>query len=136
MQLATSVNDQPYACTVHYYSDEDLNFYWVSNVERKHSQDLAQNPKVAATIMVHENTPEAKYVIGISIQGTAELIESGISDDIVQGYVHKHGQDSNMEDIVSGINPHKFYRLKPTSIVLFDTKDFPDSPRQEITLNA
>lgn len=136
MQLATSVDDQPWACTVHYYVDKDLNFYWVSNVGRKHSQDIAQNPKVAVTVMVHENTPEEKYVIGISVQGAAELVEPAIAQDIVEGYIRKHGKDSNMDDIVSGINAHKFYRLKPSSIVLFDTKDFPDNPRQELSLNA
>jgi len=131
MQLATAVNDQPWACTVHYYADEDFNLYWVSKLEREHSQDIRENPKVAAAIVVHENTPEEPYVIGISVEGTAEMLDDKVGREVVEGYVDKHGKDSSMSDIASGNNPHKFYRLKPSRIVLFDSKNLPDSPRQE-----
>jgi uncharacterized protein YhbP (UPF0306 family) len=131
MQLATSLNNQPWACTVHYYSDKDLNFYWISTLEREHSQAIAQNPKVAAAILVHENTPEERYVIGISIEGEAELIGEQIAVEIGNSYVEKIGREpSLLSDIALGKNPHKFYRLKPTKIVLFDTKNFQDNPRQ------
>ena len=135
MQLATAVNDQPWACTVHYYADEDFNLYWVSKLEREHSQDIRENPKAAAAIVVHENTPEEPYVIGISVEGTAEMLDDKVSREVVEGYVDKHGKDSSMSDIASGNNPHKFYRLKPSRIVLFDSKNLPDSPRQELQIN-
>ena len=134
MQLATSVNNQPWVITVHYYSDEDSNLYWISTLARKHSQDIEQNPKVAATILVHENTPDENYVIGVSAEGTAELIREKVVEGVVQGYARKHGKDSDMSDIASGKNPHKFYRLKPSRIVLFDNKNFPNDPRQELIL--
>lgn len=136
MQLATASNDKPWVCNIHYYSDDALNFYWISTVERRHSQDITHNPQVAATILVHENTPEKNYVIGISLEGTAELIGGQVDKQIGQGYIRKLGKDpSLLPDIASGKNPHKFYRLKPTRIVLFDTKNFPDNPRQEWPLN-
>jgi len=137
MQLATSVNDQPWTCTLHYYSDRELHFYWISTLEREHSKDIAQNPQVAAAILVHENTPDERYVIGISLQGSAELIGEHIDDEIGQGYIQKLGRDPQLlSDIAKGKNPHKFYRLKPSKIILFDSKNFPDSPRQELPLNA
>jgi uncharacterized protein YhbP (UPF0306 family) len=131
MQLATSVDNQPWACTVHYYSDDDFNLYWVSTLARKHSQDIDKNPKVAAAVMVHENTPDEPYVIGISIEGSAELIGSRVTDEVAQGYARKHGKDSDMPAIAQGKHPHKFYRLKPSRIVLFDSKSFPEDPRKE-----
>jgi uncharacterized protein YhbP (UPF0306 family) len=132
MQLATSTDDQPWACTVHYYSDESLNFYWISTLEREHSRHIAQNPKVAATILVHENTPSENYVIGISVGGTAELIGEYIDEKVGQAYVQKHAKDPNLlADIASGKNPHKFYCLRPSRFVLFDSKSFPGQPRQE-----
>jgi uncharacterized protein YhbP (UPF0306 family) len=131
MQLATSINDQPWACTVHYYSDKDLNLYWISTLEREHSKAIAQNPKVAAAILVHENTSEERYIQGISIEGEAELIGEQITLDIGKNYVEKIGRPpSLLVDIASGKNPHKFYRLKPSKIILFDTKNFPTDPRQ------
>jgi len=135
MQLATSQNDQPWACTLHYYSDKDLNIYWVSTLERQHSQDIAKNPNVAAAILVHENTPEERYVIGLSIQGKAELIGEQVPEEIGKGYIQKLGRDSSLlSDIASGKNLHKFYKLTPSKIILFDSKNFSDNPRQEIVL--
>lgn len=132
MQLATSSNDRPWACNIHYYSDEDLNFYWISTTDRRHSQDIADNPQVAATILAHENTPEENYAIGITVEGTAELIGENIDEQIGEAYVRKHGKAQNLiRDIASGNNPAKFYRLKPARIVLFDNKNFPDDPRKE-----
>jgi uncharacterized protein YhbP (UPF0306 family) len=137
MQLATSINDQPWACTVHFYADEGLNFYWVSRTDRKHSQHIAQNPKVAAAVLVHENTSAEPYVIGISIAGTAELVSEQLSEQISQSYIDKLSKDPNLlTDIATTKNLNKFYRLKPTSIVLLDSKNFPDNPRQEYSLSA
>jgi uncharacterized protein YhbP (UPF0306 family) len=136
MQLATAADGQPWACTVHYYSDDDFNLYWISTLERKHSQDIAQNPKVAAAVLVHENTAEEPYVIGISITGTAELLETGVPPEAVSGYATKHGKDSDLADIASGQNAHKFYRLKPSQIVLFDNKNFAADPRQQLNIKG
>jgi uncharacterized protein YhbP (UPF0306 family) len=131
MQLATSINGQPWVCTVSYYSDKDLNFYWISTIEREHSQAIAQNPKVAAAIVVHEGTPEERYIIGISLEGEAELLGEQIPVDIGKSYIEKTGREpSLLSDIALGKKPDKFYRLKPSKIVLFDTKNFRDNPRQ------
>lgn len=134
MQLATASDNKPWACTIHYYNDDNLNLYWISTLERRHSQDIAANPNVAATVMVHENNADEPYVIGITIEGTAELLDEP-DDKIVLDYISKLNQTpSLMDDIRAGRNPHRFYKLTPKSIVLFDNKNFPDDPRQEIEL--
>jgi uncharacterized protein YhbP (UPF0306 family) len=132
MQLATSVDDHPWACTIHYYTDEELNFYWISTEAREHSQYIQQNPNVAAAVLVHENTPDEPYVVGISVAGTAELLGQEVPERIGQDYLRKHSRpQSLLDDIASGQNDHRFYCLKPTRIVLFDSKNFPHNPRQE-----
>lgn len=137
MQLATSSNNQPWACTVHFYSDENLNLYWISTLERRHSQDIKLNPKVAATIMVHENTAEEDYVIGVSIEGTAELLAEKIDDATVQAYISKLSMDTAfMAKVKAGKDAHKFYRLTSSKIVIFDNKDYPDNPRQEFSIES
>lgn len=85
--------------------------------------------------MVHENTEEENYVIGITIEGTAELVGEVLPKSIGEAYVAKHKKaNSLLEDIRTGKNLHKFYKLKAEKIVLFDNKDFPDDPRQEIEI--
>lgn len=74
MHLATSVNNRPWVCNVHYYTDDDLNFYWISTLARRHSMEIEKNQNVAITIKVHEDTSDEQYVIGLSAEGKAELI--------------------------------------------------------------
>jgi uncharacterized protein YhbP (UPF0306 family) len=135
MQLATSADDQPYVCNIHYYSDEDFNFYWRSTLARKHSQDIGKNPKVSVTILAHENTPDENYVVGITVVGTAELLGKEIDGQIGDAYCTKLGlRPELLTDIANGKDAHRFYKLKPTKIVLFDNKNFPENPRRELSL--
>lgn len=133
MQLATTLHDLPYLCTVHYYSDEDLNLYWCSKLESRHSQEIKQHPNVAAYVLAHENTSEEDYVIGMTIAGKAELVGAKIDPKIAKAYAKKldHGPDF-VEQLANDETAWKFYRLKPSSIVLFDNKNFPNNPRQEL----
>lgn len=134
MQLGTSENDQPWICTLHFYSDADLNFYWCSTTDRRHSKELAHNSKAACYVLVHENTPEEDYVIGVSVEGHAELVHGGNVAAAAKGYVEKLGKDeATLQSILSGEQP--FYRLKAEQVVLFNNKDFPENPRQVLRLN-
>lgn len=135
MHLATVVNNKPWVCNIHFYVDDDFNFYWISTTARRHSQEIEKNPNAAITIKVHEDTPEEKYVIGVSAEGKAELLNDEETAKIGKLYSKKLNKPATLiEDILSGKNPHKFYRLKPANIVLFDTKNFPDNPRQEMKI--
>lgn len=136
MQLATSDNSEPWACNIHFYADAALNIYWLSTKDRLHSVHIANNPNVAAAIMVQENTPDDKNVIGISIAGQAEYIGEKVDKSIADGFIAKHKKDKNyLDNVIDGTSPHKFYVLKPTKIALFDTKNFPAAPRQNIRLS-
>jgi uncharacterized protein YhbP (UPF0306 family) len=136
MQLATSYNNMPWACSLHYYSDKDLNIYWLSTVDRRHSQDINSNPNVAMAIKVHEDSLEEDFVIGLSFEGTAEVLNGSIDASILKGFAKKLGADNKfMNDVAAGKNPHKLYKFKPSKIVLFDSKNFPKVPRQEWLIN-
>lgn len=131
MQLATARNNQPWSCNVHYYSDEKLNVYWISEPGRRHSLEIQDNPKVSATIKIHENTATEDYVIGLAFEGTAELVQE-FDESIAYAYQKKLSKDANfVEDMRNNVKPYKFYRLVPSKFVLFNTKDFPDDSRQE-----
>ncbi len=137
MQLATAADNKPWICTLHFYADEQLNLYWISLENRRHSQELAINPLASVTILVHENTPEEDYVIGITVEGKVELVGSNIDEQVGNGYINKLAKDQSLlEDISSGNNAHKFYKLIPSNIVLFDSKDFKDNPRQELKVEV
>jgi uncharacterized protein YhbP (UPF0306 family) len=57
MSLATSTENKPWVCEVHFAYDDDLNLYWRSKTDRRHSQEIALNPFVAGNIVKqHELT--------------------------------------------------------------------------------
>lgn len=132
MQLATSKDDQPWVCTVHYYCDEDLNFYWISDTNRRHSKEIHDNPLVSSYILIHEDKPDERYVIGMSIIGRAEAVDSP-DPQVVDGYLRKFAGNKAqfVENALNTEKPDKFYRLTPSKVILFDTKNLSGNPRQE-----
>jgi len=134
MQLATAVDNQPWACTVHFASDDQLNLYWTSKTDRRHSKEIEKNNKVSVTVPIEDNQ-KGGYVIGVSFEGTASKAEGGQEELAHNLSVKKLKRDPNrLEAIRSGKEPHNYYVLKPSKIVLFDSKNFPDDPRKEIQL--
>jgi uncharacterized protein YhbP (UPF0306 family) len=135
MQLATVADSAPWACNLHFYAGDDMSLYWISSPKSRHSQELAANPNVAVAVMVHENSPEENYVIGLSMVGRAELLQELPPDPIVDGYMAKHKRHPKLAvDIRSGENPNKFYKFTPSKVILIDSKNFPDQSRQELPL--
>lgn len=136
MQLATVRGDQPWSCNVHFYSDDNLNLYWISEPGRRHSLEIKDNPNVSVAVKIHENTASEDYVIGIALQGTAELMGE-FDGNVAAAYRDKLGKNETfVDDMKNDRKPYKFYKLTPTMFVMFNTKDFEGSPRQEWTIDS
>ncbi len=75
MSLATVSGDSPWVCEVHFAYDEELNLYWRSLKSRRHSQEIAANPKVAGNIVDKYELGEA--AIGLYFEGSAQLLGPG-----------------------------------------------------------
>ena len=134
MQLATSSDDQPWVCSVWVAADEDLNIYWFSSTTRRHSKELLKNKKVAAAIVLPQ-TPEDPPR-GLQLQGVAEQLTSkkDIAKAILLFVGRIFAKKQIAEFMTSKEKPHRFYKIKPSQIVLFDTVNFPDESRQELKL--
>jgi uncharacterized protein YhbP (UPF0306 family) len=131
MQLATVNNGQPWCCTVWFVADKDLNLYWTSWPTRRHSQEITENPKTAAAIVV-QDARDTKG-IGIQIEGNAAPVES--YDDIkpiAENYAEKFNMDTDwIEKFSNQKTKHKLYKLTPRLFVLFDEEHFPPNIGQE-----
>jgi len=134
MQLATSLDNQPWVCNVWFAADEDLNIYWFSSINRRHSSEVMKNQKVAAA-MALPHTPKDPPR-GLQLQGMAEVLTK--QEDIDKAiYIFKDRifPIETIEELMENKeNPHKFYRIKPTQFVLFDAVNFGDNWRQEYNL--
>lgn len=131
MQLATSVNNQPWICTVYYVTDEELNFYWLSFPSRRHSQDISENNKVAAAIQIKTDLP----VIGIQFEGEASIVkDSNLIEKVMSLYIKKYDSGHKFhERFLSANNMHEMYMIKPKDIYLFDEVNNPEQGRVKLT---
>lgn len=129
MQIATSVDNQPWVATVYFAHDNAHNLYWISMPDTRHSQEIARNPNVAGTIVV-DNTP-GQPVRGIQFTGVAREIPNTEVKANIEAYAERFQRFTLGDEIANGVSPIKLYQIKPHSFVLFDQKNFPSQPRQE-----
>lgn len=130
MQVATSKGDQPWVCTVYFAADDMLNIYWISKPNRRHSEELKNNSKVAGAIVL-PHTP-GDDVRGIQFQGVAYELSGKDAGEGIGVYAKRYNMpQERVEKILNGTDGHAVYKIKVDTFVLFDEVNFPDNPRQE-----
>lgn len=129
MQVSTAKNNQPWTCSVYYAFDNDLNLYWISLPDTRHSQEIETNEKVSGTIVlphVPGQKPRGLQFQGIGKRATGEEMQKAMGI-----YAERMGmKDERKQNILEGNDGHAAYVIKPTQFVLFDTENFPEDPRQ------
>lgn len=132
MQIATLSDKQPWCCTVYFVPDEELNLYWISKPDRRHSEEIHKHQEVAAAIPI-KHVP-GKAVVGISLEGDAFLVKDDTKEVKMAARLYADRYKTGEKwyrNFIAGKNPHKLYRLSPRLMVLFDEEAFPKNPRQE-----
>jgi uncharacterized protein YhbP (UPF0306 family) len=131
MSLATSANNKPWVCEVHFAYDDELNLYFMSKPSRRHSKEIAANPNVAGNIVKQHSSGEKPR--GVYFEGTAEQMEDVDETSPAYGlYDKRFGiSPTTLEEIKNDPAGHKFYKIMPVNFVLFDTVNFPENSRQE-----
>lgn len=110
LSLATTANDRPWICEVHFAYDEDLNLYWRSKKSRRHSQEIEENPHVAGNIVKQHELGE--YPHAIYFEGSAEIIEDEGGYQKLYEYFHKRQiGDKNIIEDAKQPEGHKFYKV-------------------------
>lgn len=132
MQIATVSGDQPWNCTVYFAADDDLNLYWISKADTRHSREIAKNPKVGVAIPIKFDD---LTVVGMQVEGDAILVEN--VDEATRGlkiFADKYNRGEDWyKDFLAGNNPHKLYRIKPRKFAIFDRVNLPEDPHREWT---
>lgn len=133
MQVATCGNGQPWICSVYFVFDKDLNLYWISKPDRRHSKEIRENEKVAGAIVL-QHTPGEK-VRGLQFEGVAQELKGFDAEIGVKLYAERYKLDEErVKALLDGSDGHLCYRIQPKLFVLFDEVNFPDDPRQEFKL--
>jgi len=126
MSLATCANNKPWVCEVHFVYDDDLNLYWCSLPERRHSQEIAANPNVAGNIV--EQHGQGEKPRGLYFEGTAEVLRD-ITEDSLAYRLYVDRFDLGPEILQGG---KLFYKVNVSDWYVFDARE--SSPSQKYHL--
>ena len=128
MSLGTQDEEGVWVADVIYVYDEEMNIYWMSDPETRHSQAIEQNNKVAGTITA---SGQGEDNLGIQFEGVAKKIEGERYDLALKHFAkRKKSQPKETDDILQG---DLCYLLKPKKIGLICEKLF-GFERQDVKL--
>lgn len=119
MTLATTGADgAPHAAPVYFATDAELIFYFFSDPDSQHAQDLEHCPEAAAAIY-----PEChgwEEIRGLQLRGQARRLETGQAWEAAwQVYTAKFPFVLAMRDLIA---KSEFYALRPRWIRLVDNR--------------
>jgi uncharacterized protein YhbP (UPF0306 family) len=137
MQVATCVDNQPWVAHVWFSHDDKLNLYFISRNDRRHSQEIRKQPKVAGGIVNPPFEGLGQKVRGLSFQGNAYETEGSSLEEAYEHYRKRWSnvvEHAKLKDMIDGSIKVRVYKIVPTLYVLFDEIDFPSQPRQEFIL--
>lgn len=122
MSLATSSAGLPWVCEVHFAYDDELNLYFRSLLTRRHSQEIALNPRVAGNIVKQFGLSEAPS--GVYFEGSAKLLSPGKEEAIAAQCIAKRLKtgDTILADAHQE-GGHRFYKIAVETYYLFGKFD-------------
>ncbi|MEZ4770708.1 MAG: pyridoxamine 5'-phosphate oxidase family protein [Caldilineales bacterium] len=129
MTLATVGPDgAPQAAAVFYAADEQLNLFFLSSPTSRHSRNVQQDPRVAATI--HDDGQAWQQICGLQIEGRIQPVEgAGLLHaarvfaarfDFLRGPLAD--PDDAPADLRGPLASNRFYVLRPVWIRLIDNR--------------
>lgn len=132
MSLGTSRDNKPWVCEVHFAFDDDLNLYWRSTPDRRHSQEIADNPNVAGNIVVQHPLDLAPR--GVYFEGKAKLLGEGAElDAAFKALSERNGTtQEKLDEALADPTAHQFYKVAVDTFYLFDGRE--SSPGQKYEL--
>lgn len=131
MSLATCSNNKPWVCEVHYVFDDELNLYFRSTPQRRHSKEIKSQAHVAGNV-VEQHVLDQK-VRGVYFEGTAKLLEDVDEKHIAYKlYCKRFGTDGKILTEAKKANGHKFYKITVDTFYLFDSRESNPSKKYEL----
>ncbi len=119
--LSVSQNNIPWVSTLNFAEDENLNLYFISKKDSKHSQIININPNVSVAIYDHNSDPEAVKV-GVQISGTCKIVSNPL--EIKEAYrIFKNKFPTTKLDpkeILQIAFTSAFYKITPKYIKYFN----------------
>ncbi len=135
MSLATVSGDQPWVCEVHCAYDDDLNLYFRSSPRRRHSQEIAANPKVAGNIVGQHALGEDPH--GIYYEGTAEILTTNEQRQAALPFFIKClGKSDGILEEAQDPNNTQFYKITVKNWYAFGKFGDAENSKRQLVWNG
>ena len=110
MSLATSDENRPWVCEVHFVYDDDLNLYFRSLKSRRHSREIENNPNVAGNIVRQHSVNE--YPHAIYFEGRAAIVsDESKRQKLFPLFQKRLGVDESILEDAKKNEGHQFYKI-------------------------
>lgn len=122
MSLATSVDNKPWACQLHFAYDDELNLYFCSNTATRHCTEIAKNPHVAGAISTQHEPGEKPRCV--DFEGVAEMV-TDITEDH-PAYKAYNGRFPGRVSVVDYLKPEnggRIYKISVSDYFMFDARE-------------
>ena len=118
MSLAT-VDDQAqaHACNAYFVADDDLNIFFVSDVDSAHATHIRRRPQMAVT--VHAPVHRWQDIHGVQIHGNCRSVEPDQWDTVWSIFIAKFPETEELKDYARA---SQFYQITPTWIRWTDNR--------------
>ncbi|MCA9325202.1 pyridoxamine 5'-phosphate oxidase family protein [Candidatus Saccharibacteria bacterium] len=134
MSLATSRDGQPWVCEVHFTYDEGLNLYFRSLASRRHSQEIAENPRVAGDIIDKYDLGET--VVGVYFEGRASMVTDRKEiEKITPHFIDRLNQNDSIIEEALTEDGHKMYKITVTGWCVFGRFGQPSGQKYQLKWN-
>lgn len=123
------MENKPWVCEVHFVYDENLNLYFRSLKSRRHSQEIAANPRVAGNIV--------KQHSAIYFEGTAAIVEDEDErQSIFPAFQSRLGAGEGILEEARQQEGHQFYKITVAEWYAFGKFGQPSGQKYELQWNG
>lgn len=131
MSLATCADNKPWVCEVHYVYDDDLNLYFRSKIDRRHSQEIQQNSYVAWNMIEqHARVDKPRWVYFEWI--CKMMLGVNNSSLVYQLFNQRFGLGEEILEDMEEEGGHQFYKISVSNFALFDKRESNPSQKYEL----
>lgn len=134
LALATTGEKHIWVNPVSFAYSESLELFFISMVDSVHVQNLIKEPRIAAAIFKTERFPDGD-VLGLQLTGTAVHVTEQAEIERAAKYYFERG--TNNEEFRSQTSEKgdaqatwQFFRITPTEMWCFDSREFGEQRRQ------
>lgn len=132
LSLASSRDNKPWVCEVHYVYDDDLNLYFRSTAACRHSTEIHENPYVAGNIVKQHGLGEKPR--GVYFEGTAKMLNNVDEQHVAfQRYCERFDTNSTILEDAHTESDHKFYKITVRTWYVFDALESNPSKKYELS---